>query len=419
MYMKRLFFFVICLMFLTLPIKVNASEVNLYLFYGKECPHCEEEMAFFDTYLKDKDNVKLYKYEVWHDKENVEKMTKAAESIGIKVDGSVPFLIIGNKTFVGFNSSYTPEQVDEYINCYSKYDYRDMVGETLGVVTPDGSKKVINNCLTYGKKDKDTKKEKKKEDKKKEEEKTVPILGKINAKTVSLPLLATVMGFVDGFNPCAMWILIFLITMLIGMKDRKKMWALGLTFLITSSLVYTLFMVSWLSVAVFVNKITIIRALIAIFAIIFGGYNLYNYYKHRNDDDGCEVVDEQYRKKTIKRIKRIVTDKRFLFSILGIIVLAASVNIIELMCSLGLPVVFTQVLSLNDLSTGEYALMIFIYIFFFMLDDLIVFFIAMKSLKIAAISNKYTKYSHLIGGIIMMLLGILMIVKPAWLMFNF
>ena len=89
------------------------------------------------------------------------------------------------------------------------------------------------------------------------------------------------------------------------------------------------------------------------------------------------------------------------------------------MCSLGLPIIFTQVLSLNDLSTLHYSVLIGLYILFFLLDDLIIFFIAMKTLKIAAISNKYTKYSHLIGGIIMLILGLLMIIKPEWLMFNF
>ena len=54
-----------------------------------------------------------------------------------------------------------------------------------------------------------------------------------------------------------------------------------------------------------------------------------------------------------------------------------------------------------------------------MLDDIIVFMIAVITLKVTGISNKYQKYSHLIGGILMLIIGILMIVKPEWLMFNF
>ncbi len=252
-----------------------------------------------------------------------------------------------------------------------------------------------------------------------EEKYEVPILGKIKAKEVSLPILAFVLGLVDGFNPCAMWILVFLISMLFGMKDRKKMWILGSTFILTSGIIYLLFMISWLNLAIFLTSIKLIRLLIAIFSIIFGMYNIYRYVDSIGKDDGCDVTDKEDRKKIIKRIKKITSNQKFILSIIGIIALAASVNILELLCSLGLPVVFTNILAINKLNILEYSIYLFIYILFFLIDDIIVFVIAMMSMKIKGISNKYTKYSHLIGGIIMLLLGILMALKPEWLMFNF
>ena len=106
-------------------------------------------------------------------------------------------------------------------------------------------------------------------------------------------------------------------------------------------------------------------------------------------------------------------------AIFGIIALAISVNLVELACSAGLPLIFTQILALNDLSTFEYVTYMLIYILFFLIDDIVVFVIAMLTLNIKGISSKYGKYSHLIGGIIMILIGILMIFKPEWLMFNF
>lgn len=254
-----------------------------------------------------------------------------------------------------------------------------------------------------------------------EEEETynVPFLGEITAKSVSLPILAMVLGLVDGFNPCAMWILIFLITMLIGMKDRRKMWAIGLTFILTSGIVYVLFMVSWLSLATFLSSVTLIRLIIALFAIVFGMVNIYRYTEARKKDDGCDVTDRKQRRKIIDKIKKIIGENSFVLALLGTAALAAGVNIIELLCSLGLPVVFTQVLALNDLSTFQYAIYILIYMTFFLIDDIIVFLIAMKTMKIKAISTKYGKYSHLIGGVIMLVLGLLMVFKPEWLMFNF
>ena len=247
----------------------------------------------------------------------------------------------------------------------------------------------------------------------------IAILGDIDAKTVSLPLFSIVVGFIDGINPCAMWILIFLISMIMPMKDRKKQWIIGLTFIITSGVVYLLFLVSWLNLAVFLTKITLIRTIISIFAIVFGMINIYNYFKSLNEDVGCTVTDSNKRQKIMTKIKKITSEEKFAFAILGTIGLAASVNILELLCSLGLPVVFTNVLALNNLNIFEYIIYIFLYILFYLIDDIIIFVIAMKTMHIKGISNKYTKYSHLIGGLIMVILGLLMVLKPEWLMLNF
>lgn len=245
------------------------------------------------------------------------------------------------------------------------------------------------------------------------------LFGVVSLKDVSLPIFTIILGAVDGFNPCAMWILIFLITMMFSVHDRKKMWILGLTFIFTSGFVYLCFMLSWLSLASFLSSVVLIRFLIACFAVLFGMVNIYRYIKSLNSDVGCDVTNKKKRLKIMERIKKIVNEKSFLFSILGIMLLAFSVNLIELLCSLGIPVMFTNVLAMNDLSTLEYVIYIGLYLLFFLIDDIVIFVIAMKTLKIKGISNRYTKYSHLIGGIIMLLLGILMVIKPEWLMFNF
>ena len=250
--------------------------------------------------------------------------------------------------------------------------------------------------------------------------KVIPILGEIDAKKVSLPLVAIVIGAVDGFNPCAMWVLLFLIGMLFHMKDKKKMWILGITFLLTSAVMYLLIMAAWLKVALSFMTVVWLRIFIAIVALVAGLVNLNSYIKEKKrKDDGCEIVDEKKRKKMFTKIKKITSEKKFILAIFGIIALAISVNLVEIACSAGLPLIFTQILALNDLSTFEYVIYMLIYILFFLIDDIVVFVIAMLTLNIKGISSKYGKYSHLIGGIIMILIGILMIFKPEWLMFNF
>ncbi len=394
--MKKTLTIILLLILVLVPSDTFAKNINLYLFYGKECLHCEKEIKFLDTYLKDNDELTLYKYEVWHDSENKDIMNKSKKLLNQETD-SVPYLVIGKEAIIGFRENVTENKIKKIISFYQENNYCDVLGEELGIVDSN------ENCDEY-------------------ENNTfnIPFIGEVGAKDISLPLIAMIIGFVDGFNPCAMWVLLFLITMLFGMKDKKKMWILGLTFLVSSALIYLLFMVSWLNLAILTSRVVLIRVLIGMFALVFGTINIYKYLKSKNEKDvGCEVTNDTKRKKIMTRIKRIVKEEKFILAILGIIVLAVMVNAIELLCSLGLPLMFTQILSLNNLSTAKYAFNIFIYILFFMIDDIIIFIIAMKTLEIKAISNKYAKYSHLIGGIIMVFIGILMIFKPEWLMLNF
>ena len=147
--------------------------------------------------------------------------------------------------------------------------------------------------------------------------------------------------------------------------------------------------------------------------------NIYHYFKDLNSEVGCDVTDANKRQKIMSRIRKITSEEKFILAILGTIGLAASVNVLELLCSLGLPVVFTNVLALNHLNILEYIIYITLYILFYLIDDIVIFVIAMKTMHIKGISNKYTKYSHLIGGLIMVILGLLMVLKPEWLMLNF
>lgn len=422
---KILKFLIVFAVFLLLPVGAKADEkvINIHLFYGNGCPHCAAEEEFLSDYLKDRPDVKLYKYEIWYDSHNQELLSKVQKEMGTTNKNGVPFTVIGKKTIVGYADGVTDEQIKDAINYYLNNDYRDYAGEITGKVKKVEVKEdtIKDESKTEDKKEnKMEKADDTKDSDQTDENVTVPVLGKINAKKVSLPILAVVLGFVDGFNPCAMWILIFLITMLFNMKDRKKMWILGLTFILTSGIVYLMFMLAWLNLATFISKIAFIRLLIAVIALVVGLINVYKYIDSlKKKDEGCDVVDKKDRKKIMEKIISITHEKKFIIALLGIMVLAASVNIIELMCSIGIPLLFTQILAMNNLSTFSYMIYMFIYIFFFLIDDIVIFVISMVTLKVTGLSTKYTKYSHLIGGIIMLIIGLLLIIKPELLMFNF
>lgn len=393
------------ILILMLPLKANAenNNVNMYLFYGSTCAHCAALEESLEDVIDLYPNFKIYKYEVWGSSKNRGYMSSAADLLNANVT-SVPFAVIGTKTFMGYSKTMTIGEIKHTIEVYSKVvSYKDPVGKMLGV-TSNSSNLTYEEITASDKKDSDFILD-------------IPFVGPTGTKELSLPLISIVMGTIDGFNPCAMWVLLFLISVLIGMKDHKRMWILGSTFMLTSTIIYLVFMLAWLNLAIFIGAIWWVKLLIALVALIGGYINLRAFI--RTKEAGCEVVDEKKRKKIFARVKAFTTEKRFGIAILGIIALAVSVNFIELTCSAGLPVIFTNILAINHLSLIEYSLYIFLYLLFFLLDDLIVFFIAMTSLKLTGISNKYAKYSHLIGGIIMIIIGLLMIFKPEWLMFNF
>lgn len=399
--MKKILLWLILTITLLFPMAINAEEINLYLFHSQDCTHCQSERKWLES-IKDKyDNLNIYEYEITRNSDNSALLDKVKERLS-STSNYVPYTVIGEQHWIGWNED-NKTKITEAIENYD-FSKRDIVNEVINNI--DGGK-IGNTEDSIENNDDKT-------------EFTVPVLGKIYAKKVSLPIMAMVIGFVDGFNPCAMWVLIFLISMLLGMKDKKKMWILGLTFLISSGLVYLLFMLAWLNIAVSLSSIRWIQLIISAVALIGAFVNLRSYFKSViKKDEGCEVVDNKKRKKLMERIKKYTSEKSFLLAMLGVMALAFSVNLIELACSAGLPLIFTQVLALNNLNALQYGIYIFIYLLFFLIDDIVVFVIAMKTFELTGISTKYTKYSHLIGGLIMLIIGLLMIFKPSWLMFNF
>ena len=159
-----------------------------------------------------------------------------------------------------------------------------------------------------------------------------------------------------------------------------------------------------------------VRVAIGLLALVGGGYNLREYFT--NKTGGCKVTGNEKRRKVFEDLKKITHRQELWIAVSGIILLAFAVNLVELVCSAGLPAIYVQILTLTGLPTWQYYAYLLLYIFFFMLDDLFVFFIAMKTLQMTGITTKYSRISHLVGGTIMILVGILLIFKPEVLMFG-
>jgi thiol-disulfide isomerase/thioredoxin len=175
------------------------------------------------------------------------------------------------------------------------------------------------------------------------------------------------------------------------------------------------FLSAWLNTFLFIGYLLIVRIIVAILAVSFGIYGIRKFLHDKKAT--CEVSHTESRQKILQKIKKIALSEKILPALVGIVLLAFSVNIIELACSAGFPAIYTKALALHNLSSFGYYAYLSLYIFFFMLDDIIVFTIAMFTLRLTGIDAKYSRYSNLIGGIVILILGLLLLFKPEWLMF--
>jgi len=361
--MKKYFLVSLLLGFLLFPSLIFASSDKLptvTLFYGEECPHCHAERAFLNELKKEMPDLEIKEYEVWHNEQNQKLFLETAQKLGIK-QLAVPLTIIGDKYLLGFDTS-------------------ENMGEQI--------RQLIKNS---------------------------PV-AQIDVKSLSLPVLAAVVGALDGFNPCSMWSLLVMLTLIIATGSRKKVWLAGSVFIITSYISYFLFMSAWLNTFIFLDYIKAVRSIVGLVAIVAGCLSLKEFYTFKPNI--CEISSPGRQKKFFEKIKKALESPTIPMLVLGVAAIAFSVNLLELLCSLGLPVVFTKTLTMYHLATWKYYTYIGLYDFFYMLDDIVVLLIAGFSMRFLQLNGKYSRWSRLVAGLLMLILGAIFLLKPELLMFK-
>lgn len=376
---------------------VWATEATLHFFWASGCPHCATEKVFLQKLSDNYPQLSVKDYEVTSNRQNLALLQKIGSELNADVSG-VPFTVIGQKYFAGYyDDATTGKAIEEAVDCAVKNGCDDLVkelipGEETTQPSPDQESKGVPETLK------------------------VPILGELPIQNLSLPLLTFLIALLDGFNPCAMWTLLFLISLLLGIKDRKRMWLLGITFIVTSAFVYFLFLSAWLNLFLFLGFVVWVRVLIGLVALFSGGYYLYDYWKNKNG--GCRVMGSSKRQRVFEKMRSITQKRQLALALGGIILLAFAVNMVELICSAGLPAIYTKILSLSNLPVWQYYLYLVFYILVFLADDLFIFFTAMITLQAVGIQSKYSRLSHLVGGVLMAIIGLLLLFKPEILMFG-
>lgn len=411
---KIIVLILISFVFLSLANFVFAQEDNqieIHFFYGSTCPHCKKAAVFLKDLQERYPLIKINAYEVYSDKDNAKLLLEFLKSCGEEEIIRVPAIFIGDEAIIGYlNDETTGKTIEEAVlNCLTEEcsNFLEKINK-CDICQCEGEQGELCDCEECICK----------REEKRDEIINYPFIGQINLSKLSLPVLTVVVAALDGFNPCAMWILLFLIALLINVKSRKKMWLVGGTFILASGIVYYLLLTAWLNLFLAISYVSLTRIIIGIIALGAGIWQIRNFIIYK--PGVCDVAPKgsKRQERLTEKAKQIVQSSALPATLLGIIVLALGVNLIEFFCSAGLPAIYTRILSLNELSSFSHYSYLLLYTFIFMLDDLIIFGIALITLRHIGFTEKYTKWSTLIGGLLIFILGLLLIFRPEILMFG-
>ena len=411
-------FFVFSFSGSALAAEQKEAELTVHLFYSNGCPHCQKEIDFLELLKTQYPEVAFKEYETSTSPENASAYIKVVELAGIN-NYAVPATFIGDKVIVGFDNAANYGKMIENAIKDSLENNAKSPAEESGILEPgmvSAIEETAVNANESGEKNENTEKAVFENATAIPETIKYPIIGDINLDSLSLPVLTIMMGSLDGFNPCAMWVLITLLALLINTKSKKRIWLVGGLFILISGIVYYFFIAAWLNVFLFIGYLTITRIIIGILAIVAGVYFLREYLTFK--EGVCKVTSDKTKQGIVERMKKIAKPAALPTTIIGVIIIAFTVNLVELLCTLGLPAIFTRILTLNELSTAAYYGYIGMYVLFYMIDDFIIFAVAITTMSMLGFTGKYSKYMRLIGGILMLALGTILILKPDLLMFG-
>jgi len=363
------------------------DKVIVNFFFSDICPHCAKEKIFLKSLEEKYPDIEFKNYGV-AEKEGIDFLKEMYVQYDVPSEdqGWVPITFIKDRYFLSFDDEVALE-IESYI-------LELIENGSQSEPSPDNRKIVL------------------------------PIIGEISFENMSPMVLAIVLGALDGFNACAMIALGFLLTVLVSTGIRERVFLIGGTFILVSGIVYFLFISAWLNLFLALEQIKYITLIVGVIIIAFSVFMLKDYF-HNVICKVCEVDPEKeksifvrFEKKLFMRMQEISQAKTSLpLMLLGVAVVAIGINMVELVCSFGFPLVFTKMLTTFNLSTSSYYFYLLVYILLYMFDDFIIFSLAIWTLRITQVSEKYLKAIKLISGIVLLILGLMILFKPELLMF--
>lgn len=242
----------------------------------------------------------------------------------------------------------------------------------------------------------------------------VPVLGRLSASGLGMPVFTILVGLVDGFNPCAMWVLLFLLSVLVNLKSRAKILAVAGTFVVISGLAYFIFMAAWLNVFLLVGYLRPVQILLGTLAIGMGAIHVKDFFAFKR---GITLsIPDSAKPGIYSRVRRIVTAENLWGAIAGASVLAVLVNLVELLCTAGLPALYSQILTQQGFPAWKNYAYLGLYILAYMFDDAVMVTIIVITLDRRKLQESQGRWLKLLSGSAIILLGAIMLLRPEWLM---
>ena len=239
---------------------------------------------------------------------------------------------------------------------------------------------------------------------------SIEVLGyRISLDDVGLPAFTVAMGLLDGLNPCSMWVLLLMISILAPLNDRPRMLAIAGTFVLVEGIAYFVFMAAWLNLFLLIGLSRASQLVIAAIAIVAGLINLKDVVAFGR---GISLsIPEKAKPDIYRRMRALVHAKSLGAAVLGATVLALLVQVVEFMCTSGFPALFTRILTLRELDSASYYGYLLLYNAAYMLDDVIVLGTGVVLLSRHRLQEKEGRFLKLVSGIVMVGLGLYLIVS--------
>lgn len=391
--MKKLIFSfsILIIMFGSFIVVFAQEKIEVSFFFSTTCPFCAKEKAFLEDLEEKYSQIEVKKFNT-SEKKNAELLEELYRGYRVpsELRGFVPITFIGEQVFLGFSEEIGSKIENHILALIKKIPAESPTekpvgpGESVGPEKP--SPDIVSPITPEGKTH-------------------LPIIGEINISDYSLPALAVVLGFFDGFNVCSLGALVLILGLVLAFKSRGKILVLGGVFILTTAVVYGILIFLWHQLfSVLSPHIKKMEIVIGVLTLAGGGYFLREFLKFKKRGPVCEY--DSVSQRFSRKVQGVFEKKANVLVIIGAIFLfAAMITIIEFPCSAVLPVLFAGILSKAHLSTSLSLFYIGLFLFFYLLDEIIIFLVSVFTLKLWIASPKFTTFLYLIAAIVLFFLG--------------